>query len=193
AQRVWHETGVRAKDRPLIGRGQVVAATAPPAEQELRQRLAARLERRHAELFERTLQLLTGLPELGVLLKSEQELPNLMQQIFGKNINLFKDGGTGNSWADIEITLTKTLAEFTQATNITYQGCLFVHDALQGLRLIDVCREVFDVVLMNPPFGALAMNTRDQLTIAYPKSKSDLMTIFIERGLSLLRAGGRLG
>jgi hypothetical protein len=33
---------------------------------------------------------------------------------------------------------------------------LFAQDALQGLRLIDLCREVFDVVVMNPPFGALA-------------------------------------
>ena len=31
AQRVWHEAGVKAKDRPQIGRGHVVAAVAPPA------------------------------------------------------------------------------------------------------------------------------------------------------------------
>jgi hypothetical protein len=34
--------GVKAKDRPLIGRGHVVAAIAPPAERELRQQFAAK-------------------------------------------------------------------------------------------------------------------------------------------------------
>ena len=32
--------------------------------------------------------------------------------------------------------------------------------------------EVFDVVVMNPPFGALASGTKDQLTKAYPRSNS---------------------
>ncbi len=85
------------------------------------------------------------------------------------------------------------LTEFAQASNSTYQGRLFAQDALQGLRLIDLCREVFDVVVMNPPFGALASNTKDQLVKAYPRSKNDLLAIMVERGLELLRAGGRLG
>ena len=70
---------------------------------------------------------------------------------------------------------------------------MFAQDALQGLRLIDLCREVFDVVVMNPPFGALASSTKDQLAKAYPRSKNDLVAIFVERGLELLRPGGRLG
>lgn len=56
-----------------------------------------------------------------------------------------------------------------------------------------MCREVFDVVVMNPPFGALAANTKDQLSKAYPRSKNDLLAIMVERGLELLRAGGRIG
>ena len=71
AQRAWHDAGVKAKERPLIGRGHVVAAIAPPAERELRQQFAASLDQRDAELFEKTLQLLKGLPELGVLLQVE--------------------------------------------------------------------------------------------------------------------------
>jgi len=52
---------------------------------------------------------------------------------------------------------------------------------------------VFDVVVMNPPFGALAANTKNQLTKAYPRSKNDLLAIMVERGLELLRSGGRIG
>ena len=52
---------------------------------------------------------------------------------------------------------------------------------------------MFDVVVMNPPFGALAANTKDQLAKAYPRSKNDLLAIMVERGLELLRTGGRIG
>jgi hypothetical protein len=193
AQRAWHDAGVKAKDRPLIGRGHVVAAIAPPAERELRQQFAANLDQRDAELFERTLQLLKGLPELGVLLQVERELPHLIRQVYvGKGTGLFAAQEQEN-WQQAEARLHTALTEFAQAAKSTYQGRLFAHDALQGLRLIDLCREVFDVVVMNPPFGALASNTKDQLAKAYPRSKNDLLAIMVERGLQLLRTGGRLG
>ncbi|KGG93066.1 hypothetical protein P245_10890 [Comamonas thiooxydans] len=193
AQRAWHDAGVKAKDRPLIGRGHVVAAIAPPAERELRQQFAANLDKRDAELFEKTLQLLKGLPEMGVLLQVERDLPHLIEKVYGKNTDLFNDRQKAKTWAQIETDLHSALTDFSQAAKATYQGRLFAQDALQGLRLIDLCREVFDVVVMNPPFGALATNTKDQLAKAYPRSKNDLLAIMVERGLELLRAGGRIG
>lgn len=193
AQRAWHEAGVKAKDRPLIGRGHVVAAIAPPAERELRQQFAASLDPRDAELFEKTLQLLKGLPELGVLLQVERELPSLIRQLYvGKGTGLFAQEERAD-WLAAEARLRQALTDFSQAVKSTYQGRLFAQDALQGLRLIDLCREVFDVVVMNPPFGALAANTKDQLVKAYQRSKNDLLAIFVERGLEMLRSGGRLG
>ncbi len=53
AQRAWHDAGVKAQQRPDVGRGHVVAAVAPPAERELRQNFAANLDKRDAELFEK--------------------------------------------------------------------------------------------------------------------------------------------
>ncbi len=193
AQRAWHAAGVKAKDRPLIGRSHVVAAIAPPAERELRQQFAANLDRRDAELFEQTLQLLKGLPELGVLLQVECELPRLIRQVYvGTGTGLFAEQEQ-ETWQQAEARLREALTAFAQAAQSTYQGRLFAQDALQGLRLIDLCREVFDVVVMNPPFGALAANTKDQLAKAYPRSKNDLLAVFVERGLELLRPGGRIG
>ncbi len=193
AQRAWHEAGVKAKDRPLIGHGHVVAAIAPPAEPELRQQFAANLDSRDAELFEKTLQLLKGLPEMGVLLQVERELPSLIRQVYvGKGTGLFAQEERAD-WLAAEARLRKALTDFAQAAKSTYQGRLFAQDALQGLRLIDLCREVFDVVVMNPPFGALAANTKDLMVKAYSRSKNDLLAIMVERGLELLRTGGRLG
>lgn len=193
AQRAWNDSGVKAKDRPLIGHGHVLAAVAPPGERELRQQFVAKLDERDAELFEKTLQLLKGLPELGVLLQVERELPNLIRQIYGgKGTGLFA-AQEQESWQQAEARLRTALTEFTQAAKSTYQGRLFAQDALQGLRLIDLCRQVFDVVVMNPPFGALASDTKALLAKAYPHGKNDLLAIFVERGLALLRVGGKLG
>lgn len=192
AQRAWHEAGVKAKDRPALERGHVVAATAPPVEKELREQFAARLDGLDAELFTKTLELLKGVPELGVLLQVERELPRLVRAVFGEHGSLFKDADA-EQWRKAEGRLRAALTEFAQAAQATYQGRLFAQDALQGLRLIDLCREVFDVVLMNPPFGSLSANTKDELAKVYPRSKNDLLAIFVERGLDLLRAGGRLG
>jgi hypothetical protein len=177
----------------LIGHGHVLAAVPPPAERELRQQFVGSLDERDAELFEKTLQLLKGLPELGVLLQVERELPHLIRQVYvGKGTGLFAEQEQAN-WQQAEARLRKALTEFAQAAKSTYQGRLFAQDALQGLRLIDLCREVFDIAVMNPPFGALTSNTKEQLSKAYPRSKNDLVAIFVERGLELLRPGGRIG
>ena len=192
AQRAWHQAGVKARDRPAIGQGQVIAATAPPGELDLRQQVAAHLDELDAELFDQTLRLLTGLPELGVLLPVERELPRLIRAVYGEHGPLFQTADM-EQWLKAEVRLRGALTAFAQAAPSGYQGRLFAQDALHGLRLIDLCREVFDVVVMNPPFGALAAGTKDQLAKAYPRGKNDLLAIFVERGLELLRPGGRLG
>lgn len=192
AQRAWHQAGVKAKDRPQVGRGHVVAAVAPPAEVDLRKRFMEELDPLDAELFEKTLFLLKGLPELGVLLQVERELPALVREVFGEHGDLFRKEDMAQ-WQKAEARLRDALTEFARAARSTYQGRLFAEDALQGLRMIDHCREVFDVVVMNPPFGALAANTKSSLVKAFPNSKNDLLSIFVERGLELMRAEARIG
>lgn len=193
AQRTWHDAGVKAKDRPLIGRGHVVAAIAPPAERELRQQLAGTLDQRDAELFEKTLQLLKGLPELGVLLQVEHDLPHLIRQVYvGKGTGLFAEQEQAN-WQHAEARLRTALTEFAQAAKSTYQGRLFAEDALQGFRIIDLCQETFDVIVMNPPFGDSSVNVKSYIDDHYPKSKGNLLANFIERSRALLRNNGYLG
>ena len=192
AQRAWHEVGVKAQERPQVGRGHVVAAVAPPAEVELRKRFMEDLDHLDAELFEKTLFLLKGLPELGVLLQVEKELPRLIRSVFGEHGDLFKAEDMAQ-WKKAEARLQEALTEFAQAARSSYQGRLFADDALQGFRIIDLTREAFDVVVMNPPFGALAAGTKDHLVKAYPKSKNDLLAICVERGLELMRRGARIG
>lgn len=193
AQRAWHETNVKANDRPRIGQGNVIASVAPPAEKELRIQFSAKLDQRDAELFEKTLEMLKGLPELGVLLQVEQELPTLIRQVYvGKGSGLFAAQEQEN-WHQAEARLRTALAEFAQAAKSTYQDRLFAQDALQDLRLIDLCREVFDVVVMNPPFGEPSENSKDYIFESFPVSKYDLAATFWDRAERLLRPGGRIG
>jgi len=192
-QRAWHEAGVKAQQRPYVGRGHVVAAVAPPAERDLRLKFVSNLDGKDAELFERTLQLLKGLPELGVLLQIEKELPALVRHVYGGvGSGLFAEEEQ-ETWRKAEERLHDALIEFAQTANSSYQGRLFAQDALEGLRLIDLVREQFDVVVMNPPFGALSEGVKEALCKSYPLSKNDILAIFIERSLQRLRVGGRIG
>ncbi|MCG5496109.1 BREX-1 system adenine-specific DNA-methyltransferase PglX [Ectothiorhodospira variabilis] len=194
AQRAWHEAGVPALERPDVGRGNVIAAVAPPVEKALREAFAARLDRRDAELFEKTLQMLKGLPELGVLLRAEKELPALVRQVYvGKGTDDLFAELEQETWRKAEERLRRALREFSEEASATYRSRLFAQDALQGLRMIDLCRVVFDVVVMNPPFGALSAGVKDKLGKDYPNSMNDLLAIFVERGLENLIKGGRLG
>lgn len=192
AQRAWHQEGVKAKERPQVGQGHVVAAMPPPAEVDLRKRFMEELDPLDAELFEQTLFMLKGLPELGMLLQVEKELPALISKVFGEHGDLFRAEDMVK-WQKAEARLREALTEYARAARSTYQGRLFAEDALQGLRMIDHSRELYDVVVMNPPFGALTSSTKAQLTEAYPNSKNDLLAIMVERGLDLLRCGGYIG
>ena len=192
AQRAWHEAGVKAQDRPRIGQGHVVAAVAPPAEVDLRSRFMAELELKDAELFEQTLFMLKGLPEMGVLLQVEKELPALIRKVFGENGPMFSKEDI-KQWQKAEARLSEALTDYARAARSTYQGRLFAEDALQGLRLIDYCQEKFDVLVMNPPFGAPAISTKEELACRFPFSKNDLLASFVERAIDLTRIGGKVG
>ena len=193
AQRAWHDASVKAKDRPRIGQGHIVAAVAPPAERELRLQFAAQLDQRDAELFEKTLQMLKHLPEMGVLLQVECELPHLIRQVYvGKGTGLFAQQEQEN-WQQAESRLRAALIDFAQAIKNTYQGRLFAQDALQGFRLIDLCSETFDVVVMNPPFGDPSLLATDYLNKTYPSWNQNILCAFILRSLNLLAQGGLVG
>jgi len=59
--------------------------------------------------------------------------------------------------------------------------------------LVDVMRTRFDVVLMNPPFGACSEPAKGPFQRLYPRTKNDLYAAFVERGLQLLLPHGILG
>jgi type I restriction-modification system DNA methylase subunit len=137
--------------------------------------------------------LLNGFTELGVLLQVERELPQFIRQVYvGKGTGLFAEQEQSN-WVQAEARLRTALNEFAQAAKSTYQGRLFAQDALQGLRVIDLCRMPFDVVVMNPPFGDPSSASKPYMKSRYSNSNKNIFAAFVERGLQLLRPQGHLG
>jgi hypothetical protein len=70
---------------------------------------------------------------------------------------------------------------------------LFADDAAQGFAFIDLCRQCYDVILMNPPFGKGAKNADGYIRSSYPDNWKDLYAAFFERDLSLLDEEGFIG
>ena len=74
-----------------------------------------------------------------------------------------------------------------------YQRQLFAADAARTLALVDLCRLRYDVVLMNPPFGAAAAASKTYLEQNYPSARMDIFAMFVDRALRRLRPGGFVG
>ena len=66
---------------------------------------------------------------------------------------------------------------------------------VDSFRLILALTESYNAVVMNPPYMATGMNSilSNYATDKYPKSKADLMTVFMEVGLDRLKINGKLG
>ena len=58
---------------------------------------------------------------------------------------------------------------------------------------MEVVRTRFEVVLMNPPFGACSLPAKKEFDRSYPRTKNDVYAAFVERGIELLQRRGRLG
>ena len=100
----------------------------------------------------------------------------------------------GNFWAGAEARLYAELARYSaRLEQGGLQRRMFAEDAAQGFAFIDLCRERFDVVVMNPPFGEWSVGFKKQSKDLYPNSYCDILAAFVERGGELLHPGGRLG
>jgi len=198
-----------------ITRINVVCAEPMPGHQELFAEFLATLHsptlERIARVMWRELEL-AG--EVGSLLKAERTLrdviaeerrrwadrPKVQTNIFGTHVEVqqqldFSDVTDEAFWAHAEQELLAHLSRYAaQAVNGgAASRRLFAHDGEQGIRFLEVLRQRYDVVLMNPPFGDAPRAAKAYLEKYYPLTKHDLYTAFVERGLELLCPGGRLG
>lgn len=104
-------------------------------------------------------------------------------------------GAQDDFWIKAEKLVFQALADYAAAASSTGRARLrlFAEDAAQGFALADLLAKRFDVVLMNPPFGAGSLIAKGDFEKAYPKTKNDVYAAFVERGVELLQPHGLLG
>lgn len=90
-------------------------------------------------------------------------------------------------WTDIEEKIFDSLRKYSiYATSLgDLKRRLFADDATAGFAFVDLCRQQYDVVVMNPPFGLPTPASFEYSRKAYPSSYTELLATFVERGYQL--------
>lgn len=219
AQRAYQEQDIKASQRPPITRVNMVCAEPMPGDAALLNEFTATLQppvlgQLVREIFDKMQ--LAG--EAGSLLKIEEELratiasakqqwergPQHEQQTLFPDMQQprpeqlrFDVSGISDAefWDLAEGRVLDALRDYASraANGRMLQRRLFADDAERGFGFVDMCRRRFDVVLMNPPFGAASAPSKTAIEQRYPRTKNDVYAAFVERGVEMLRAGGMLG
>ena len=222
AQRAWQAQQLKPAARPRITRTNIACAEPMPGEVEVLREFAGQLKppvlgQLIAVIFEKMR--LAG--EAGSLLRIEDEIRAALDtarrqwlddETSGptEQLDFFPDlvankprqlrfdlsGITEDGfWAQAEGLILAGLRAYAEEaqTSDSMGRRLFVEDAAAGFAFIDLCRVQFDVVVMNPPFGAASAGSKTYIGKAYPRSKNDLLAAFVERGVHWLHSGGLLG
>jgi hypothetical protein len=221
AQRSYRALGLPLADRPRLPEAHVVCAEPMPGEADLLAEFGRTLDPAEinaalAHMLPDIWAAMRGVEELGSLLKIEratariaaetkraiEALPEGWQMtLFGADrpmqtpLPLRRTGVDDEAfWNGAVDHILAALQDYAQqAGRGAVRRRLFVDDAAEGVAFLDMLHEPFDVVLMNPPFGAPTASSKDYLAKQYPRTKNDLYAAFVERGLELLRPGGYLG
>jgi hypothetical protein len=154
--------------------------------------------------------------EAGSLLKIEEELASGIERgrdEWEEKLPLFRvteygiDGGASDTyyrhvpgvdddfWDRAETLTVHAIEEYVAVSRGEdhFRRRMFAEDATRGFAFIDVCRKRYDIVLMNPPFGAGSLAAKRAFEKSYPRTKNDLYAAFVERGVQLSHKRGRLG
>jgi hypothetical protein len=216
AQRAWKDIGVAASDRPRIQRTHIIVAEPMPGDASLVDEFATRLDPPLLrDLFKKMVGESRLAAELGTLLRVEDgiaaELRRAREQFVKQRQTtrflpgmepVEKQGSLDLSGIDddgffheAEARIIDALRAFadTATGGANVRRRLFAGDAAQGVALIDLTRTRFDVVLMNPPFGACSLVAKKEFEKSYPRTKNDVFAAFVERGVELLHPHGLLG
>lgn len=181
AQRAYKDAGISRGDRPIIRRSNIVVAEPLATDETLLNEFLGKLGDSNVEqAFRSLVQTLGFAGDLGLLLKIEMQVKR-------------PERGQLGLFAPAEDRMRAALERFASTVGPGTRRRLFVDDAKQGLGLLETAEKKFDVVLMNPPFGAGSTKAKKEFEKAYPRTKNDVYAAFVERGIELLRAKGRLG
>ena len=195
AQRAYRDLGFARDARQPITKTNVVIAEPMPGEQDIRDQVLTTLDPQLRELVNRVFEEMLNAAEVGSLLKVDESIHTAISEIYGGYGGLFADDDQ-RRWKAAERDLSDALAEYLRRAEETqaFRRRLFVDDALAGLAFIDACVSSYDVVVANPPFGAIQEQLYPWLRQQYPNAYQDLYAAFLTRALNWVEPrGGRVG
>lgn len=221
AQRAWHQQSIKPQQRPTIVKSNIVCAEPMPGEKALLQDFTSKLNPPVlGQLLEVIFDKMQLAGEAGTLLKIEDEIQSAihnareqwLKQFTHNSIgDLFQDElvvdaektklgfdlrgiDNGIFWDEAEQQILHALSAYAdQAESNAAQKRLFAEDAAKGFAFIDLCKNRFDVLLMNPPFGEASANSKKYIDDTYPKTKGDVLANFIERAVEVTGTSGLVG
>ena len=222
AQKTWKNLGLKASERARITRSNIVTAEPMPGEEDMHREFTAGLKPRVlGQIVDEVFEKMKLAGEAGSLLQIEEEIkdavaaagkqwraspkpehqllffpgmvdPRPKQQELRFDVKGITDERFWEQAEDRILDALKDYAEHAENGHAVRRR-LFAEDAARGFAFIDLFRKRYDVVLMNPPFGEPAKDSKSLIEKFFPRTKNDVYVAFVERGLGLLRAGGALG
>ena len=182
AQGAYNDFGFRRSERALIVRTNIVAAEPMPGEQELRQEFVSSIDQQLGQLVDRVFERMELVSEAGALLKIENEIETAVRDTYGRHGELFQKTDE-ERWCEGEEQLLTALESYAEQVQDAraYRRRLFAEDAARGLGFIDLCRQRYDVILMNPPYGQVPTRAKSLLIQNYPHTHTDEYFTFIQR------------
>lgn len=198
AQRAYNQFEVDRAHRPPITKTNIVVAEPMPGDAELVDEFAANLKPAVlGDLFKKMVEEMKLSGELGSLLKIEESIGKAVKEASeaSQQGGLFAERVESQDfWNTADEKIIEALRSFTEsaagAGGVRRQ--LFAGDAAQGVAFIELMRKRFDVVLMNPPFGAVTPNTVAMLGSIYGREKRDIYEYFFRRALESAEMVGAL-
>ncbi len=220
AQRAYQGLGLKPAERLPIQKSNIVVAEPMPGDVIMREEFLATVQQPFIRyLMETVFEKMELAGEAGSLLKIEDDIRDPIRQAKQQwlmqskteqlalwpearypkadQLSLFDISGIsdGTFWDRAEEMVLGTLRQYTRMAH-NGKGVrrrLFVHDTEDGFAFIDLFQKQYDVILMNPPFGAFSKKSKGKITNLYPDTKSDIFSAFVERGIEQVIKNGYLG
>ena len=89
--------------------------------------------------------------------------------------------------------LFSAVEEAAIATDTDPAWHLFAEDTARGLKLLQLLTKRYDVVVMNPPYGAFVPRVKEFVRSMYPLTYNDIYAAFIDRATQLAEVQGYIG
>lgn len=219
AQKSFDKLKIEPSKRPQIKKSNLVLAEPMPVNQNFLSELVKPLDVPMRKLVLEIWDLMKLAGETGLLLRIEHEIDNKIQEIAkglsGESKNSQLTIGANdkqliaaeqsalyatkkyrveflNNAENQVLGILKSLAENADNGN-AYQKLLFADDSARGFAFIELCRQNYDVILMNPPFGDASINTEKYLQKNYPEWGKNILAAFFDRTLELINSNGLVG